>query len=252
MAGHSKRHNIKHRKAAQDAKRSKYYATVVKIIQMAARDGTDANMNPKLALALQKARQYNLPKDIIQRAIEKGAGSWAADALQEIFYEWYGPGGVALYIKAITSNTTRSWQNVRALLTKYGGSMGTPGSVARQFNEKWEIIISGKISKIIDKWRELETILPLDIETLELDVLETEAEEVSEEEGLARILTNREQFITVRQYLEDHNYKIDEADIQYIPANVIELDESSNEKLETLIELLENDDDVAVVRHNAG
>lgn len=256
MAGHSKWHNIKHRKAAQDAQKSKYYATVGKIIQMAAKDGTDPFMNPKLALALQKAKQYNLPKEVVQRAIDKGAGWGAGEDLQEIFYEGYGPGWVALYIKVITSNTTRSGQNVRALLTKYGGNLGTTGSVGWQFAEKGEIYVSGTVKKVMDKWREVEMALPLDAEMFELDVLETDADEVSIEEDedgakMGRVLTTKENFITVKQHLEERTYKIDEADIQYIAANTVELDESASQKLETLIEMLESDDDVDTVWHNA-
>lgn len=121
MAGHSKRHNIKHRKAAQDAKKGKYYARMSKILQLAAKDGADASMNPRLALALQQAKQYNLPRDIIERAIAKGSGG-DGEQLIEVIYEAYGPHGIALMIKCITSNTTRAGKNVRAIVTKYGGS----------------------------------------------------------------------------------------------------------------------------------
>ncbi len=256
MAGHSKWHNIKHRKAAQDAQKSKYYATVGKIIQMAARDGADPFMNPKLALALQKAKQYNLPKEVVQRAIDKWSGAAGGEDLQEIFYEGYGPGGVALYIKAITSNSTRTGQSVRALLTKYGGSLWTPGSVAWQFSEKWEIYVSGNVKKTIEKGREVEAQSALDSEVFELDVLETDADEVSIEDGedgkkMGRVLTTKECFITVKQHLEERGYKIDEADIQYIAENTVELDENTSQKLETLLEMLESDDDVDTVWHNA-
>lgn len=250
MAGHSKRHNIKHRKAAQDAKKGKYYARIAKIIQLAAKDGSDASMNPKLALALQKAKQYNLPKDIIDRAVAKGSGS-DGEQLFEITYEAYGPGGVALMIKCITSNTTRSGQNVRAIVTKYGGNMGEPGSVGWQFTEKGQIYIEGKKVSKEEKGKKVDTIELYDRDQLEMDLLETNAESVEFDDDIATVTTSREAFITVKEQLESQGYAIQEANLELIASNYISLDDQGTEKLERLIEMIEEDDDVDEVFHNA-
>jgi YebC/PmpR family DNA-binding regulatory protein len=250
MAGHSKRHNIKHRKAAQDAKKGKYYARVAKIIQLAAKDGNDASMNPKLALALQKAKQYNLPKDIIDRAVIKGSGT-DGEQLFEITYEAYGPGGVAMMIKCITTNTTRSGQNVRALVTKYGGNMGEPGSVGWQFTEKGQLYIEGKRVELIKNGKKTEDILPLDQDELEMDVLETDAESVEFDEGIATIRTSRESFISIKEQLESQWYALQEANLELLASNFITLDDTTTEKLARLIEMIEEDDDVDEVFHNA-
>lgn len=252
MAGHSKRHNIKHRKAAQDAKKSKVYAKVAKVIQMAAKQWDDLSLNPTLETALVKARQEWLPKDVIQKAIDKGAGNDTDEQLVEIFYEWYGPGWIALYIKCVTSNTNRSWWNVRAILTKYWWSLGSPWSVAWQFQEKWEIYVSWKIEFDTQRWKQVEELLPLDEELFELAIMETPAENYEFDDGIARIVTSKEHLITTVKQLESNDRKIESSEISFLADNEIVLDERWEEKLERLIEMLEEDDDVDTVWHNAG
>lgn len=176
MAKHSKRHNIKHRKAAQDAKKSKIYARIGKLIQMAARQGSDPSWSPSLATVLIKAKEASLPKDVVQRAIEKWAGTGEWDQLMEMFYEGYGPWGSAIYVKCIASNVNRTSANVRAIMAKYGGNMAEPGAVKWQFEEKGEIWISEKIIMKNEKWKTVEEIHPIDIALLEVDILETAAE----------------------------------------------------------------------------
>ena len=250
MAWHSKRHNIKHRKAAQDSKKAKIYAKVAKVIQMAAEKGDNPALNPTLVVAIKKWKQAWLPKEVIQKAIDKGAWNDTWEKLVEIFYEWYGPGGVAMFIKCVTPNTNRSWANVRALLAKYGGNMWDPGSVGWQFKERGEIFVSGKISKEKIKGKDVETLLPLDDE-FELEVMETAAEDYHIDDGMARILTSRDDFMATVNHFENWWWKIEQSDLSYIPENTIALDAKWEEKLLTIIDILEDDEDVDTVWHNA-
>ncbi len=250
MAWHSKRHNIKHRKAAQDSKKAKIYAKVAKVIQMAAEKGDNPALNPTLDAAIKKWKQAWLSKEVIQKAVDKWAGNETGEKLVEIFYEWYGPSWVALYIKCITPNTNRSWANVRAQLAKYGWNLWDPGSVARQFAEKWEIFISWKVKVEIVKWKNIEKILPLDDE-FELEIMETAAEDYQMEDGVARVLTSRDDFMATVHHLESWWWKIEQSDLSYIAENTISLDDKWEEKLQTIIDILEDDEDVDTVRHNA-
>ncbi len=250
MAGHSKWHNIKHRKAAQDAKKAKIYAKLAKFIQLEAMKGSDPDMNPGLALAISKAKSAWVPKPVIEKAIAKWSWQDSWENLEEIFYEGYGPAGVALYIKCITSNKNRSAANVRAILTKYGWNMGQAGSVAWQFSPKWVIYVSWKVEKVKEKWKEIEKIIPLD-ENFEEILLETDIEDYELSPEWARIVTSRENLAKVTKFLEENWYKIESSEIEYVPENTISLTEEQEEKLQKLIDALEDDDDVDSVYHNA-
>ncbi|GIS26559.1 MAG: putative transcriptional regulatory protein [Gammaproteobacteria bacterium] len=142
MAGHSKWANIKHRKARQDAKRGKIYTKLIRELTVAAKQGDEPNDNPRLRLALERANSENMPKDTIKRAIERGAGKGEASNLEEVIYEGYGPGGVAILIEAMTDNRNRTVAEVRHAFTKYGGNLGTDGSVAYIFKKIGEIYVS--------------------------------------------------------------------------------------------------------------
>jgi YebC/PmpR family DNA-binding regulatory protein len=251
MAGHSKWHNIKHRKAAQDAKKAKIYAKLAKFIQLEAMKWADPSMNPGLALAISKAKSAWVPKPVIEKAIAKGSGQDTGEKLEEIFYEGYGPAGVALYIKCITSNKNRSASNVRAILTKYGWNMGQAGSVAWQFSPKGVIYVSWKVEKVKEKGKEVENIIPLD-DSFEDILLETDIEDYELSEDGARIVTAREDLAKVTKFLEENNYKIESSEIEYVPENTVSLSEQDEEKLQKLIDALEEDDDVDAVYHNAG
>lgn len=250
MAKHSKWHNIKHRKAAQDAKKSKIYARIGKLIQMAARQGSDPSLNPSLATVLVKAKEASLPKEVVQRAIEKWAGTGEWDQLMEMFYEGYGPGGSAIYVRCIASNANRTSANVRAVMARYGGNMAEPWAVKRQFEEKGEIYVTGKISIVQAKGKTTETIEPLDIDELEWLILETNAENYEVDEESVRIVTSRDDFIDVKRVLQEHWYKCEEADLQFLPTSTTELDDTTYTKFERLIEMLEEDEDVDMVWHN--
>jgi YebC/PmpR family DNA-binding regulatory protein len=251
MAGHSKWHNIKHRKAKQDAKKSKIYAKVAKVIQMAAKQGDDPSLNPALETALTKAKQAGLPKDVIKKAIDKGAGNLEGEDLEEVFYEGHGPGGVALYIKCVTSNTNRSGATVRSILAKYGASLGKPGSVSRGFQEKGELYISGQIDRQTVKGKEVESVLPFDRDLFELAVLETPAEDYQLEDQVGRVITAREAFVDTLKWFEQHDRNVEQSDLVFLADNELILDEVDEAKLEKLIDELDEDDDVDTVYHNA-
>lgn len=171
-------HSIVARKTAGDASKGKVYAKVGKIITIAARKGTDPDLNPSLALALQKAKENNLPKDVVERAIKKGSGNMDGEELFEIFYEGYAPGGVALYIKAITTNTNRSATNIKTIVQKNGGNMGTPGSVSWQFQQLGIIVIDGISRWETEKGKKVEYVDNYDKDALEADAFDLSIEDV--------------------------------------------------------------------------
>lgn len=253
MSWHSKRHNIKHKKAAEDAKKAKVYSTVAKIITVAARGGADPSMNPALQQALQKAKYNSLPKEVVDKAIKKWSwlGQDAAD-FQEIIYEWYWPGGVAFLIKTSTDNTNRTSGTVRLLLQKAGWSIAKPGAVARQFAQKGVIEVDGMVQKTIDKGRKIETTVWYDSEELELAAMELDVEEIDylEEEHKTEIITSKEAFLDVCAWLEQDNYHICKAELEYLADNTITVDDEILGKCEKLVEVLEEDDDVDAVYIN--
>lgn len=250
MSWHSKWHNIKHKKAASDAAKSKVYTKIAKLIEIAARWWADPKLNPTLDTVLIKARANNLPKDVIDRAVKKW--SWQAwwENLEEIFYEWYGPGWTAIYIKVITSNKNRASANVRTILGKLGCNMWEPWSVSWQFKETGTIFVTWKCQKVMEKWKEIEKISPLDMTELEEDILELDAKDYETFEDGIRIYTEKTGFTNILKELEK-KYKVTEADIEFIPENYVNLSDDDAGKLERVIEMLEDDDDVDSVFHNA-
>lgn len=217
---------------------------------MAARNGSDPTLNPSLATVLLKAKEASLPKEVVQRAIEKWSGTGDGDQLMEMYYEGYGPGWSAIYIKCIASNSMRTSSNVRAILARYGGTMAEPGAVKWQFEEKGEIYISGKLKTKNEKWKDIVELVALDIEEVEEAILETSAENYEIDEESVRVITARDDFSSVKNILEAQGYKLEEADLQFLPTNMIELDDVTYEKFERLIEVLEEDDDIDMVWHN--
>lgn len=250
MSGHSKRHNIKHKKAISDAKKSKIYAKVGKLIEIASRGGADPSMNPALDTVLLKAKAHSLPKEIIEKAIKKW--SWASNEgdLQEIFYEAYGPSWSALYIKCVTNNTNRSASNIKALINKYGGNLGMPWSVAWQFKELGIISIDGIAQHDVIKGNTATTILPLDHEKLEIDALQANASDLTRDEQIVSIVTSKIDFLSATKYLESQWYHIVESELQRIADTMIDLNESDMIIFDKLVEMLEDDDDVDQVYHN--
>ncbi len=241
-------HSIAARKASWDAKKSQAYAKVGKIIQIAARKWADASMNPSLELALSKAKQYNLPKDVVEKAILKGSGQLEGEQLEEIFYEGYGPEGVALLIKALTSNTNRSSTSIKNIIQKNGWTMGAIGSVARQFKEQGVFVIDGISETIQDKGKTVEKVLPLNTEKFEEYAMELPISDIEMEENSVIIYCDKKNFAIVQEWLK--NYHTTEADIQFFPENTVKLNEENTQKLYRPLDALEEDEDIDQVWHN--
>lgn len=209
-------------------------------------------MNPSLELALSKAKQYNLPKDVVDKAILKGSWQLEWENLEEIFYEGYGPEGVALLVKALTSNTNRSATNIKNIMQKHNWTMGTIGSVAWQFKEQWVFVIDGISENIQDKWKMVEKILPLNKDEIEERAMELPIADIEIEDTTVVIYADKKDFTIVQDGLAKFNYHITEADIQFIPENMVTLDEENTNRLYTLLDALDEDEDVDHVWHNMG
>ncbi len=246
-----RRHSIAARKASWDAQKSQNYAKIGKIIQIAAKKWADPKMNPALDLALSKAKQYNLPKDVVEKAILKGSGQLEGENLEEIFYEGYGPEGVALLIKALTSNTNRSASTIKQIMQKHGGTMGAIWSVARQFKEQGVIVIDGISETVQEKGKTINKVLPFNKDELEECAMELPISDLETEEHTVIIYTEKKDFAAVQDGLAKFHYHMAEADIQFIPENTVKLSETSTQKLYTLLDFLEEDEDVDHVWHNS-
>jgi len=207
-------------------------------------------MNPKLEAALQKAKYESLPKLVVDKAIAKWAGMSEGGEMQEIFYECYGPGGSALYIKILTDNANRAAANMRILLGKSGYALATPWSVGRQFQEKWVILIDGIEKNYKEKGREKMDVLPFVQETLELFAIDLAIEDIDFDEWVCVITTSKEDFLDVKNTLEKQSYHINDADLKWLADNTISLSDGETEKFDKLIDLLEEDEDVDNVYHN--
>jgi YebC/PmpR family DNA-binding regulatory protein len=236
MAGHSKWANIKHRKSVNDARRSKLFAKLVKEITIAARQGgTAPENNPRLRLAIQNSRSANLPKDNIERAIKKGNNRDIA-AYTEVTYEGYAAHGVAVIVECMTDNPNRTVAAVRAILTKYGGSLGKSGSLSFLFDRKGVCVL--KKDAVANE------------EALTLAMIEAGAEAIEPEAGYFYITCPLETFGHVQQGLESIQIAIDEATWQYVPHTSVVLDKDAETRVIKLIDALEDNDDVQRVFHN--
>ncbi len=244
-------HSIANKKAAGDAEKSKNYAKVGKLLEIAARQWwKDPTMNPQLDLMLQKARQYNLPREVVEKAIKKGVGELDGEKIQEVMYEGYWPSWSALYIKCIASNTNRTASSVRSTLAKMWWAIAEPWAVSWQFSLKWVIIINGLLKTQIIKGNEVKEVIPYDTWKLEDDVMSLDIEDFQQEDGMCRVITSREAFIGVRKELDALGYSITDADLQYLPQNEITLSDADYEAFEKIVEALEEDEDVDSVYHN--
>ena len=238
MAGHSKWANIKHRKARQDAVKGKLWSKCSRAIIIAAKNGGgDPEMNLTLRYAIADAKAVNLPKDNIEKAVKKGSGELdSGESYQEIRYEGYGPGGVAVIVDCLTDNVNRTAPEMRKIFEKGGGNLGKPGAVAFGFASKGVIVIEA------DK---------VDEEKLMEIVLEAGAEDVAESGGALEVTCEPANFIPVRQALETAGIGPDSAELTMIPANTIACDEDLAGKVMRLVDTLEDHDDVQNVYHNA-
>ena len=238
MAGHSKWANIKHRKAAQDAKRSKVWTRIIKELTIASRDGgPDPDSNPPLRLAIQNAKGSNMPKDTMERAIKKGSGE-GADQLQEVTYEGYAPHGIAVFVEATTDNLNRTVASVRSIFNKYDGSLGTNGSLSFIFTQKGVFTID---NEQLGNW---------DDDELELELIDGGAEEVDRDDELTIITTSFEDYGNMQQKLADLEIETKNVEMQRIPNTTTELDLETAKKVLQIIDKFEEDDDVQAVYHN--
>ncbi|MFC2119496.1 YebC/PmpR family DNA-binding transcriptional regulator [Bacteroidota bacterium] len=237
MSGHSKWSTIKRKKGAADAKRGKMFTKLIKEITIAAREnGGDPGANPRLRLAIDNAKAANMPADNIDRAIKKATGELEGVTYTEITYEGYGPGGVAMLIEVATDNKNRSVAEVRHLFSKYNGSMGESGSVAWMFDRK------GIITLPIQSKSEDEI---MDI------VLEAGAEDLQTEEDYYEVQTNLESFEPVRKALVAADMQIENASLQWIAKNTVNVSGDDADKVMKIIEAMEDSDDVQNVYSNA-
>ena len=236
MAGHSKWANIKHRKAAQDAKRGKIFTKLIRELTIASREGgSDPATNPRLRAAIDKALSNNMTRDTIDRAVKRGAGELDGQVLETIIYEGYGPGGTAVMVECMTDNRNRTVAEVRHAFSKSGGNLGTDGSVAYLFEKKGVISYQD-----------------LDEETLMEAALEAGADDVEvNDDGSIDVYTQWEEFGQVKDALDAAGLEAVNAEVTMIPTTSAELDEETAPKLMRLIDMLEDADDVQEVYHNA-
>lgn len=236
MSGHSKWATIKHAKGAADAKRGQLFTKFIKEISIAARmGGGDPNSNPRLRTAILKARASNMPKDNIERAIKKGTGELGASIFEELAYEGYGPGGVAILVDVLTDNKNRAAADVRNLFNKNGGNLGATGSVSYMFKR------CGIIEYDAEKYTEDQ------IMEVGLDV---GAEDVSSEDGVITVTTNPNDFETVLEAMQNKGFESVSAEIQMVPDAYSSLDDETTRKVLRLVERLEENDDVQNVYSN--
>ena len=237
MAGHSKWANIQHRKGRQDEKRGKVWTRVIREIMVAARlGGGDLAINPRLRLAVEKAKAANMPADTVKRNIDKATGNLEGVQYEEIRYEGYGIGGAAIIVDTMTDNKVRTVAEVRHAFSKYGGNMGTEGSVAFQFKKVGQLILAPGTSE--DKVMEV--------------ALEAGAEDVVvDEDGAIEVITAPADFEAVKNALEAAGLKPEVAEVTMRPENTIELTGEDAAKMQKLLDVLEDLDDVQDVFHNA-
>jgi YebC/PmpR family DNA-binding regulatory protein len=236
MSGHSKWSSIKHKKGAKDAKRGKLFTKLARAITVAARDGGgDPDANSTLGLAVQKARDASMPKDNIQRAIDRGTGEGDdAAAIESVVYEGYGPGGAAILVEALTDNRNRTGSEVRHAFERHGGSLGEPGSVSWQFEKRGVILVDG------ERYGEDDL----------MAAIEAGAEDVDEDGDVLKVSTGPTDLAAVRTALEGAGVEIESAELSMEPKSTVEVGESEAPALLRLMDTLEEHDDVDSVNAN--
>jgi YebC/PmpR family DNA-binding regulatory protein len=238
MSGHSKWSQIRHKKSVVDAKRGKLFSKISKEISVAARiGGSDPGMNPRLRLAIEKAKDANMPADNIKRAIMKGTGELPGMAYEEAVYEGYGPGGVALMLEALTDNKTRTVSELRHILSKHGGSMGEAGCVAWMFDKKGYMLVDKR---------------SIDEDILMSIALDAGAEDIKNdpEEENYEIITAPEDLNRVKEFLEKKNITLNLSEVTLIPKSYVKLAAKDAEKMLKLVDAVEEHDDIQNVYAN--
>ena len=239
MSGHSKWANIKHKKGKADALRGKITTKISREITIAVRmGGADPTGNMKLKLALSKAKANNIPKDNIQRAIQKGAGALEGQSFEEITYEGYGPAGVAMMVSCLTDNRNRTAADVRHVFSKYGGNLGATGCVSWSFDKKGVLVIDNSEEE-------------LDEDTVMMDAMDCGADDFEAEDDCFTIYTDPDDFNAVADALTAKGYSFVSAQIEMVPQNYQKLEsEEQISLMEKLLDIMEEDDDVQNVWHN--
>src|SRR3990167_11540747 len=233
MSGHSKWSTIKRQKGAKDAARGAIFTKLGNAIAIAARGGSDQDMNFSLRLAIDKAKGANMPMANIQRSIDRGSGKLGGETIAEVMYEGYGPGGVAILVECATDNINRTLPDVRTAFVKHGGNMAEKGAVAFQFVRKGVIRIKGRG------------------DDLTLQTIDAGAEDVEEEDGESVIYTDSKELAKVRDNLREQNLEILDAELTYVPNNTVEItDEATAGKIVRLMEALDELDDVTATHTN--
>ena len=234
MSGHSKWANIKHRKGRQDAARGKLFGKLAKAIEIAAREGgANPDFNPVLGTAIFKAKSASMPNDNIERAIKRGSGEVEGAHYEEVWYEGYGPGGVALYVQILTDNRNRAASDVRSTFTRSGGNLGEPGSVGYLFSQKGLIGVKGSEDDVM------------------LAALESGAEDIRDVgEGWFEVITPPGELSKVRSAIERAGLEVETADVTQLPSNTVPVGESDARRLLRLIDALDDLDDVQSVYAN--
>ena len=236
MAGHSKWASIKHKKAATDAKRGKLFTKLARAITVAAREGGgDPAGNPTLATAIEKAKGYSMPKDNIQRAIDRGTGEGTAGEIERVVYEGYGPGGTAVLVEALTDNRNRTGSEIRHAFDRHGGSLGEPGSVAWQFEKKGVVLVDGS------RYGE-DDLMP---------AIDAGAEDVVADDDALKVTSDPATLTAVREALEAAGIEIESADLAMESKAVVEVsDPAEARRVVRLIDALDDHDDVDEVHAN--
>ncbi len=236
MSGHSKWSSIKHKKAIVDSRRGAQFSKLSRAITVAAREGGgDPDANAALENAIRKAKEASMPKDNIERAIAKGTGAGGeADAIESVLYEGYGPGGVAVLVEALTENRNRTGADVRHIFSKTGGSLGEPGSVAYLFDKKGVIVVDASEYS----------------EDQLMAAVEAGAEDITADEDVFEVVTEPADFTAVRRALEDAGVQMESAEVAYRPSALVPVEEGPARTLMSLIDKLEDNDDVSAVHAN--
>ncbi|MCF8335385.1 MAG: YebC/PmpR family DNA-binding transcriptional regulator [Bacteroidales bacterium] len=235
MAGHSKWANIKRRKEAQDAKKSKIFSRIIKEISVAVKEGgNDPESNSRLRMAIQNAKGVNMPKDNIERAIKKASSD--GSQLEKVYFEGYAQGGVAIFVECLTDNRNRTVSSVRSIFTKNGGSLGKNGSISYLFDQKGIFTIPRKED--------------MDLEEMELELIDAGAEDLEVEDDFLTVTTAKEDFGAIQKKLEEMNIQPENASLQQVPKARKALDLESSLKVMKMVDAFEEDDDVQNVYHN--
>ncbi len=237
MSGHSKWSTIKHQKEAQDKKRGVVFSKLARLIAIAARDGEDPDKNSRLRMEIERARKFNMPKENIARAIERGSGKGGGEALESFVYEAYGPSGVALIIEGITDNRNRTISEVKTILTKHQGKMGGEGSVSWMFSH------AGVINTPLPENKE-------SIENLTLEAIGAGAEDIVEKKDSLNIVVPLEKLEETKKFLTAAGIEINSASIEWVSKNPVTISEQDKGVLERLFEALDEHDDVQEIYSN--